>query len=271
MKPGEPLITLTTDFGARDSYVAQMKGVMLGINPRARFIDVTHDIPPQSILRAALMLPEVVDTFPEGTFHLIVVDPGVGSTREILAAEIAGHHFIAPDNGLLDPLCQIHTPQRQFKLTPGPYWRGNISSTFHGRDIMAPAIAHWSRGVALEELGESLERPPRTLFLPTPEITENEIRGTILYADHFGNLVSNIRREDLAADDDELLIRLESEGRLKFSANGIQHTYAAVALGEGLALWGSHGYLEVGVNGGSAAQAFDVKSGATLIVEISKS
>lgn len=267
MNPGPPLITLTTDFGTVDSYVAQMKGVMLGINPDARFIDITHDIPPQSILRAALLLPEVVATFPVGTFHLLVVDPGVGSTRDILAAEIAGHYVIAPDNGLLDPLCRAHAPERLFKLTHDRYWRNGVSSTFHGRDIMSPALAHWSRGVALEELGEPLDHPPRSLDMPTPEISADEVQGTIMYADHFGNLVSNIRRDDVRHGDRVPVIRLERAGHLRFRATGIRRTYADVPVEAGLVLWGSHGYLEVGLNAGSAAIEFNAGPGDALILQ----
>ncbi|QDU78646.1 Adenosyl-chloride synthase [Polystyrenella longa] len=269
MSAHDPLITITSDFGTADSYVAQMKGVILGVNSRTRLIDVTHEIPPQAVFRAALMLPELLQTFPAGTYHLVVVDPGVGSARRILAAELDGHYFIAPDNGLLDPLLQQATHSRVYELTNSRFWRNEISTTFHGRDIMAPAIAHWSRGATLDEMGEPLSGSPISLPLPEPTMTESEVVGTILYVDHFGNMVSNIRREHVKqweGSDVDPIIRLESEGSLRFIDSGISETYADSLPGQGLILWGSHGFLEVALNGGNAAAKFKSQAGETLTI-----
>ncbi|MEZ6045875.1 MAG: SAM-dependent chlorinase/fluorinase [Planctomycetaceae bacterium] len=269
MTSESPLITLTTDFGTADSYVAQMKGILLGIQPQARLVDVTHEIPPQDVLRAALMLPELIEAFPKGTYHLIVVDPGVGTSRKILAAEINDQRFIAPDNGLLDPLLKRYPKSTLYELTNSKYWRESVCSTFHGRDIMAPAIANWSRGVSLQDLGSELNSIVE-LDLPQPQVTDSQVIGTILYVDHFGNLVSNIRREHLKSFEKRTadpLIRLERDGSLRFIDSGISQTYADPLPGHGLILWGSSGYLEVALHGGDAARKMKSKPGETLSLD----
>src|SRR5690349_1490470 len=143
------IITLTTDFGERDSYVAQMKGVILAINSQAQIVDVTHAIGPQDVARGARIIEEIAGVYPAGSIHVAVVDPGVGSERALLAAEAAGQRFLAPDNGLLSPLFRRFGPERVHRLANERYWRRPVSATFHGRDILAPVAAHWSRGADL--------------------------------------------------------------------------------------------------------------------------
>ncbi len=147
------IITLTTDFGTHDSYVAQMKGAVLSINPAAQLVDVTHTIPPQNVARAAAVVAEITGVYPTGAIHLAVVDPGVGSSRALLAAEAAGQRFLAPDNGLLTVLFRRFVPTRLHRLSEDRFWRKPVSATFHGRDILGPVAAHWSRGADLSEFG----------------------------------------------------------------------------------------------------------------------
>src|SRR5262245_4598333 len=150
------LVTLTTDFGTCDSYVAQMKGVILGIAPQARLVDVTHAIPPQDVARGAHVLEEIAGAFPPDTIHLAVVDPGVGSDRVLLAAEAAGQRFLAPNNGLLSLVFDRWPPSRIHRLAVARFWRRSVAPTFHGRDILAPVAAHWSLGTDPAAFGPPL-------------------------------------------------------------------------------------------------------------------
>ena len=160
-----PLITFTTDFGLSDSYVAQVKGAILTIAPEALVIDVTHTIPPQDCGVAAAVLADAIGTFPAGTIHLIVVDPGVGTRRRAVAVEARGQRdagelrFVAPDNGVLTRVLESRTVSRAVQLTESRFWRPSVSQTFHGRDVFGPVAAHWSRGVDLAEFGPPLDTP----------------------------------------------------------------------------------------------------------------
>src|SRR5258708_6307515 len=152
-----PIITLTTDFGSTDSYVAQMKGVILGINSQVQIVDVTHAIPPQNVARGAVVLCEVSRAFPAGTIHIAVIDPGVGSNRALLAVEAAGQRFLAPDNGLLYPMLRSFPVERVHCIETDRFWRKPVSATFQGRDILAPVAAHWSRGIDIAEFGPAFD------------------------------------------------------------------------------------------------------------------
>ncbi len=160
------IITLTTDFGSGSPYVAQIKGVILSIHPQAVLVDVTHDIAPQDVRQGALVLDDVTGRFPPGSIHVAVVDPGVGTDRRILAAEIGGRYYLAPDNGLLGRLAGRDPAARLVALTKREFWLPAVSATFHGRDILAPAAAHLSLGTALDDLGEAWDQPGGAVLAP---------------------------------------------------------------------------------------------------------
>jgi hypothetical protein len=256
-----PLITLTTDFGSSDSYVAQMKGVILAVNPNARIVDVTHSIPPQDVARAAVVIESFIPAFPAGTLHVAVIDPGVGSSRRLLAAEAAGQRFLAPDNGVLAPVFNRWPPSQIRELQNDRFWRNPISSTFHGRDILAPVAAHWSLDVDPTEFGPTIELDSLVpLHVPLPHRVGSALVGRVEYADSFGNLITNIAASDLGDGPVEISIAGRIIGR-------VWHCYSDQPVGAWLALIGSSGRLEIAVNGGSAARMLNVMPGAEVRVE----
>jgi S-adenosyl-L-methionine hydrolase (adenosine-forming) len=252
------LITLTTDFGHSDGYVAAVKGTLLSLAPGAQLVDISHEIAPQDLLGAAFVLANAIPYFPDGAVHLVVVDPGVGSERRMLAARTARAIYVAPDNGVLTLIWRQEPPLQIVSLTERRYWRsGPISHTFHGRDVMGPVAAHLANGVELEVLGDALSDPVE-LDLPEPaEMPDGELRGEIIYVDRFGNLISNIPADDLAGSP---TAHIENR-RLPVG----QH-YAEVSAGEPLALIGSHGYLEIAVREGNASERLRLDRGAPVIV-----
>ena len=270
--PG-PVITLLTDFGLADPYLGVMKGVILGINPRVSLVDLTHDVPPQDILQGAFLLGTAWRYFPNGTVHLAVVDPGVGTERQPLLLEAQGHFFLAPDNGLISfvlpceetvlPPFQPYQGQvpegcRAYHLTNRRYWRHPVSATFHGRDVFAPVAAHLSSGLEATELGVPANTLTR-LSIPVPRWRDDTLLGHVLHIDRFGNVVTSVPVEAVA--DDRERVEVELGGR---KVHGLSPTYAA---GKGLmALVGSHGYLEVAVTNGSAAQLLGVRVGDEVTI-----
>ena len=202
-----PIITLTTDFGEGSPYVAQMKAVVLSVNREAILVDITHSIPPQDIRQGALVLEDVARRFPAHTIHVAVVDPGVGAGRAIVAARFATHCYVAPDNGLLSRVAARAAADQIVALTNRSYWLAEVSSTFHGRDIMAPVAAHLSLGVAPDRLGD-LRETLVPLDWPEPRRQPRRVVGSVQSIDSFGNLTSNIAAELLreAAGDRELTV-----------------------------------------------------------------
>jgi S-adenosylmethionine hydrolase len=257
-----PLITLTTDFGEGSAYVAAMKGVILSINAEARIVDVTHSIPPQDIRRGAIVLDEVTRLFPLGTLHVAVVDPGVGTAREIVYAEIGRQRYIGPDNGLFSRLAMRQAPDEIRAITDVRWFRQPASHTFHGRDIMAPAAAHLSLGVAPEELG-----PPRTALVmlawPKPEKAANCIKGEVSAVDSFGNLITNITREMLSGmpSGARVAVRCAAHETLAFCK-----TYGDQPPTSLIALVGSTDCLELAIVAGSAATV--LAAGVGAVVEV---
>jgi len=270
------IITLTTDFGLTDAYVAAMKGVILGINPRAKIIDICHTIAPQNISQAAFVLNTAYKFFPERTIHVVVVDPEVGTGRRAIILRTHGFDFIAPDNGVLSYIMEpfvkerLSPAQRQVTLpleleavsiTKPEFWRTPVSSTFHGRDIFAPIAARLSLGTSPEEFGDVINSI--TLLPETRPYQESEdtLAGRIIHADRFGNLITNFKREDLP--EEPFIVEVGNR-----SISGLRRTYAE---GEGLlALIGSSGYLEIAVKGGSALDFLGVAVGSEVRIKLGK-
>jgi len=257
-RPG--LITLLTDFGYRDAYVGVMKGVILGRNPWVQLVDLSHEVPPQDIVFGALVLQSAWRYFPPGTIHLAVVDPGVGSRRRLLAAAVGEHFLVGPDNGLFSLIFAEEPPQTLVSLENPRFFLPQVSATFHGRDILAPAAAHLSLGVPLPEFGPELSEPVR-LDLPAPQFTESAVTGQVIATDHFGNLITNISFGQLQA---------WRQGRatcLRVGDRPIPHwaaTYSDVPPGALLALAGSHGYLEIACREGNAALVLGAGKGTPV-------
>ena len=253
------IITLCSDFGLRDGYVAAMKGVILGIAPDARLVDITHDLPRGDVQEAAFTLWSAYRFFPRGTVHLVVVDPGVGSDRRAIAVRTEGHLFVAPDNGVLDYSLRQEPMLGAVALTHRAYWRTpEVSRTFHGRDIFAPAAAHLANGVPLTDLGDAIQGLV-SLDHPSPVVQgDGSIDGHVIHVDRFGNLVTDIPAVMLAERRDwRIIIGRES-------VCGLRETYASVGSGELLALIGSLGHLEIAVRDGDARQATGGDVGATV-------
>jgi len=276
------IIALLTDFGNSDIYVGVMKGVMKTIHPRAEFIDITHEIQPQNVRQAAFALLHSYRYFPTGTIFLVVVDPGVGSTRKPIAVQAGGHTFIAPDNGVLSYVLSELGDIRAVELSNAVYQLFPPSQTFHGRDIFAPAAAHLAVGVPLERLGPVLER---IFKLPVPHMRfdENRITGQVIHIDHFGNIMTNIGRLDwvspgqirLETLTEQLPPTLIETGVMVVSIGGhaitdIKQSYGAVQRGSLLALIDSNGYLEIALNQGSAARYLKVKLDDRVEVQLGR-
>ncbi len=257
-----PIITLLTDFGTADPYVAAMKGTLLQICPMAQVVDISHEVPAHDILSGAFVLANAAPAFPEGTIHVVVVDPGVGTGRDILVGQYGGQHYIFPDNGVITfvkevlPLQGLVAARNLQQLGLGP-----ISNTFHGRDIMAPIAAHLAMGLEPAELGSTPARY-KLLDLPLPENGETDMTGRILYVDHFGNLISNIQEADINSRfKDRSGIRVECNGQ---SVGQIREAYGQVRPGEVIALINSMGLLEIGVCQGRASDVLGAGIGAEI-------
>ena len=255
-----PVIALLTDFGTRDHYAGAMKGVALGICPDATLVDITHDIPPHDVRAGALELVTAYSYFPARTIFLVVVDPGVGSTRRSIGAEAGDYRFIAPDNGVLTLVFQQTPPQRVVELTARRYARATVSRTFEGRDRFAPAAAWLATGIDLSQLGRPLTSW-QTLAVPEPALCDDQMVGEVLRVDRFGNLVTNVDRRAFE--------RFSRGGDIKIVAGtqAVGHvvaTYADAEPGAVCALFGSSEHLEVAVNGASAAERLNLAPGARI-------
>ncbi len=259
------IITLCTDFGLRDGYVAAMKGVMLGIAPDARLVDISHEIAPHDVRAAAFVLATCARFFPAGTVHLVVVDPGVGTARRPMAAQIGTQRYVGPDNGLvtmwLERAEADGTPVELVHLDRPQYWLPEVSHVFHGRDIFAPSAAHLANGVPLRQLGSPLSDPVR-LQLPRPTRTHNGWMGEVIHIDHFGNVSTNLRRE-LLGDQPNLVLRL-----CGVEIRGMVRAFGERPPGELVALYGSTGNLIASVVNGSAAERLRARVGDPVEVII---
>ncbi|MCX9013604.1 MAG: S-adenosyl-l-methionine hydroxide adenosyltransferase family protein [Candidatus Methanoperedens sp.] len=257
------VITLLSDFG--DLYPASMKGVILGIAPDANIVDISHSIPAQDVLAGAFMLAASAKYFPPGTVHIAVVDPGVGTKRRAIAIRAESknnviHYFIGPDNGLLIPAAGSIGDFQVFEITNKILYRdADVSATFHGRDIFAPAGAHISKGFEIENVGGQIKDFVALDFGKARRFKDS-IEGSIIFIDTFGNIITNIHSEIVDYRPGDVL-DIWNE-RIVF-----QSSYGLSGEGEPLALIGSHSYLEIAVNRGSAAQFFNKKQGDGLLIK----
>lgn len=275
-----PLVTLTSDFGTSDGYVASMKGVILSICPDAQFIDISHDIPPQDINHAAFVLGTTYRHFPASAIHLAVVDPGVGTARHPVLLVTRHGAFIGPDNGIFsfvlsangarpsEPVppgvkifesVQVDVPAncQAFLLNRADYWNDPVSDTFHGRDIFAPTVGHLAAGVPAKELGSSQTRMRSSYFPPT-SVNAGEMAGYVIYVDRFGNMVTNLVLEEPV----DVATQVEIRGQ---RISGISRNYQS---GSGLlAIKGSHGFLEIAYRNDNAAKLTGAGVGTPVTVK----
>jgi S-adenosyl-L-methionine hydrolase (adenosine-forming) len=256
------IITLLTDFGAKDHYVASMKGVILGINPGCALVDISHEVGPQDIEEGAFVLASAISSFPQGTIHLSVVDPGVGGPRRPILIVTSNCYFIGPDNGLFTLSLLREKVKQIFVLTKKKYFLSPVSSTFQGRDLFAPVAAYLSLGVKPEALGERTDACVE-LSLGKPKQTAKELVGEILHVDVFGNLTSNIDGQSLSgfAGGHPFSIQV---GRHTF--RGIKKGYWEGNKGEVIALIGSGGFLEISVRHGNAQKKLKAQRGDKIRV-----
>lgn len=250
------IITLLSDFGIQDGYVASMKGIMLGICPNVRLVDISHMVPPQDIRAGAFILATVFKDFPRGTTHLAVVDPGVGTERKAIAVKTPSYFFVGPDNGLFT-WALLREDRVEARCIENPkYLLSGISSTFHGRDVFAPVAAHLAKGIEFSELGTLCT--PCVSRWSAPVHGPDGIHGEVIYIDRFGNAVTNV---------DRLMLReLSSPGSWTVHVKDhlirrIVLTYGDEAPGTLMALVGSSGYLEIAINQGNAAVSYEIRTG----------
>jgi S-adenosylmethionine hydrolase len=258
-----PVIALVTDFGTSDHYVGTMKGVMAGICPDASFIDITHHVPAQDVAAGALALEAAYPYFPAGTVFLVVIDPGVGTSRRAIAVAAGGYRFVAPDNGVLTPVLASHPAAAVVAITSARHARQAISRTFEGRDRFAPAAAWLAGGVALEDLGPAVHDAVR-LDRPAPLVRPGAIEAHVLAIDRFGNAITDLDAGTLHRWRSGSPVRIRVGTTL---LDDVVDTYGAVPTGAPCALIGSTDRLEVAVAGGSAAERLGIARGDVIHVE----
>jgi S-adenosylmethionine hydrolase len=258
------VITLLTDFGTADYFVGAMKGVILTINPSASLVDITHEIPPQDIESGAFTLLTCYRDFPEGTIHVAVVDPGVGSARRAIVVLAGSQYFVGPDNGLFsyiydrEPSCEV------FHVTASEYFRPSPSPTFHGRDVFAPVAAALSNGITPDALGPRITDAVRLAPLTPTKDDTGKLHGRIIHIDHFGNCITNFTRSDLPDSQSfQLTVNgkvIETLRRFFTDEHGSEE--------EIFAIWGSAGFLEIAINRASAAHALSAKRGDRVTASV---
>lgn len=254
------IISLLTDFGLEDNFVAVMKAVILKINPQAQIIDICHGIKPQGILEAAFLLKSSFKYFPSDTVHLVVVDPAVGSRRKRLLVKTEDYFFIGPDNGVLSLTLKELRPLKIIEITNKRYFLKPVSDTFHGRDIFAPVSAYVSKGEDVQRFGKKI-KTFKTMSLPPLRITKRELVGEVIHIDHFGNLISNI--------DKDALENFIKNKRFKIcikdnTIDKLSHSYCQGQYLKPVALIDSFNYLEIAINCDSASDYLEVDKGEKI-------
>lgn len=259
------IITLLTDFGSRDSFVAQMKGVILGIQPKAAIVDITHEIRPFGILDAAFVLKSACRFFPKGTIHVVVVDPGVGGRRRPLLVVNRGGRFLAPDNGVLSYIFHEYPSSQIYHLTAEKYRLKPYSATFDGRDLFAPVAARLSKGLSPSKMGKKIADP---VSFPVPKVKRRKggnLEGEVIHIDRFGNLITNIERKDLApwiSDGKTAVITIKGK-----TIKGLKLYYAEAAPGQLAAIINSDDHLEIYCDQRSARSFLDAAPDELVIVQ----
>jgi S-adenosyl-L-methionine hydrolase (adenosine-forming) len=259
------IVTLLTDFGTADYFVAAMKGVILGRAPGAAIVDVTHEVPPQQVEDAAFTLLAAYRAFPAGTVHVAVVDPGVGSARRAVVVDAGGHRFVGPDNGLFGWVIEREGGARVFHVTRGEHFRRPVSATFHGRDVFAPVAAALASGVLPDELGPEIRDFVRLPSLRPRRHDDGSLEARVLHVDRFGNVVTGFTADDLPPDFGASPFRIVAgEGEIRT----LRRFYAepGAESGEPFAIWGSAGFLELVSFRGSAAERLGLRRGDPVVI-----
>ena len=255
------IVTLITDFGLLGEYAGAMKGAILNVNPRCQVVDITHQVAAQDVLQASLVLKNTYPYYPVGTVHIVIVDPGVGTQRRPVILKKEGHFFVGPDNGVFT-LVLSGGKNEGYKITRQKLFLSPLSPTFHGRDIFAPVAGHLSLGMDPRRFGPRIKQFTR-LKWPCPEVKGKQLVGRILFADAFGNLITNISREESGSLSGGRPWQIVGKG---WGIDRLQETYNDVQPGQPLALFGSAGLLEIAVNRGNAQLALGLKPGDSISI-----
>jgi S-adenosyl-L-methionine hydrolase (adenosine-forming) len=259
-----PIITLLTDFGTRDHFVAAIKGVILSIAPQTQIVDISHDVPPHDILEAGFILRSCYANFPSRTIHVVVVDPTVGSPRKSIIVATDDYYYVAPDNGVLSFIYDADPVSTVVEVSAEHLMLAQVSKTFHGRDIFAPAAAWLARGTDMLNFGDPITDYSRIPLPKAKMVGEALVKGTVIHVDRFGNLITNISREDL----ESARQKVPGDGLrvlvAKQEIQGLKEYYAEAQKGEVVALFGSSNLLEIAQNQGSAARTLNVSRGAEI-------
>ncbi len=258
------MITLLTDFGHRDAFVGTMKGVILGICPEARIVDLSHGIAPQGIDEGAFILRTAYPYFPDGTVHVAVVDPGVGGERRALIVETPRYRFVGPDNGVFAHVFARDTVNRVVSVTETRFMLPRVSNTFHGRDVFAPVAAHLALGRAISDFGTGID-DYRTGSITEPSVHGSGIAGHVLHIDHYGNIITDISESLFLDTTREKRFQIKLAG---LSLDRVNASYDEAADGTALAILDSAGLLEIAVNGGSAADLLRATPGDRVDVVV---
>jgi len=266
------IIVLMSDFGLKDTYVAQMKGVIYSIAPEARIIDLTHEIEPQNIRQAAFIVSSTYSSFPKESIFIAVVDPGVGTDRQMIAAYADNRFFVGPENGIFGFINEIDDAEI-FSLENQKFWSDKVSTTFHGRDIFAHVAAHIANGVSLQELGRRLKNTDNSIIVK-PVRKEDAIIGEIIWIDHFGNAISNITFNEVSQLSNSFeisILVLKHDSNREFMHVGLMQTFQDALKYKPETLFayrGSNGFFEFAINESSASSKFNLAIGTQ--VRISK-
>jgi len=256
------VVTLITDFGLRGEYVGAMKGAILKVNPRCQVVDITHRIGPQDVLEASFVLKNTYPFYPPGTVHTVVIDPGVGTRRRPIVLKKDGHLFVGPDNGVFTLILSAGGPTEGYELARGEFFLSPLSDTFHGRDIFAPVAGHLSLGMDPKVFGPRLRDFVRIEW-PRPKVKGKKLLGRVLWDDAFGNLITNISREEYGRFIGDRPLQITGKG---WRIDRVHRTYGEGQPGKPLALFGSAGLLEISVNRGCAKMALGLKRGDPLTI-----
>jgi hypothetical protein len=263
--PHRPIITLTTDFGINDHFVGAMKGVILNIVPEAAIVDISHAVQAFDVLDGALAISQAYSNFPNGTIHVVVVDPGVGTERRPILASCDAYHFVAPDNGVLSMVYAREERMHVRHITAEHYFRQPVSATFHARDVFAPVAAYLAKQVDSHKFGDEIEDYVRFAAPKPKAVSENRLRGVVLKVDRFGNLITNVTPDDAPA------LFAGQPGAFKIvvgktEITNIRQAYAEGSPGEVFGILGSMGYLEIAANRAAAAQITGAAKGSEVTI-----